>query len=34
MTRSDPHRLVEVVVAAALHLQEDAVDVGPQVEIP
>ena len=31
----DPHRFIEVIVAAALHLQEDAVDVGhPQVEIP
>ena len=30
----DPHRLVEVVVAALLHLQQDAIDVGhPQLEI-
>ena len=32
---ADPHRLVEVVVAAALHLEQDAVDVGhPQLEVP
>ena len=31
---ADPHRLVEVVVAAPLHLEQDAVDVGhPQLEV-
>ncbi len=31
---ADPHRVVEVVVAALLHLEQDAIDVGhPQLEV-